>query len=65
MPKPQFTREISIITVRAMIAELDERLGDENPYRSVDVDSYSDPELFALRRALHEVAYAPPPRGRG
>lgn len=64
MPKPEFTREISLATVRAMIAELDERLGDDNPYRDIDVEAYSDSELYALRRALHEVTYVPPTRGR-
>lgn len=53
-----------IAVVRTMISEVSERLGDENPYSQLVIDDLSIPDLVAVKRNLHEVLYAPPPRSR-
>jgi len=52
------------VTISSMIVELDERLGDENPFRSFDISAFTIPELAAFKRTLKELLYAPPVRSR-
>lgn len=49
-------------TVKSMIVELSERIGDENPWLTTDVDVLKLQDLTAMRRALHELLYVPPTR---
>lgn len=39
-----------------------ERLGENNPFGDIDVDKLDLSDLAQVSRAMHEVAYAPPPR---
>jgi hypothetical protein len=57
-------RVILLASVRSMISELTDRIGDTNPYLSVDLESYDISDLSLIKRTLHELLYAPPPRGR-
>lgn len=56
-------REMLLTQVRSMISQLTERLGDENPWAAHDLEKLSEAELAAVKRMVHELLYAPPPRG--
>lgn len=60
---PEMQKAALIAKVRSMIAEVEDRTGS-NPYSSFDLDSLSIEDLERIRKDLHEVLYAPPPRGR-
>jgi hypothetical protein len=55
-------KALLLAAVRVMIAEVTERIGDSNPYLSMDLDSYSISDLNVIKRTLHEILYAPPTR---
>ncbi len=64
MIEPKLQQIMLLAQVKSMIIELNERLGDANPYADLSVDTYGLDELIVLKRNLHELLYAPPPRGR-
>jgi len=57
-------QKMLIAEVRSMIILLDERLGDANPWRDIELDGLNSSELANARRLIHELLYAPPPRSR-
>ena len=50
--------------LKSMVIELDDRLGDNNPWKDVSFDDYDVSELRSLKSSLHELLYAPPSRSR-
>lgn len=55
-------RKLKLAKVRAMIAELEDRVG-YNAYAAFeDLESLSIEDLEVIRKDLHETLYAPPPR---
>jgi len=48
--------------VRSMTILLNEKLGDANPWRSIQFDAYSSMDLAYVKKLMHELLYAPPPR---
>lgn len=61
---PDLQKELLLAKVKSMIEELEERTGS-NPYASFDIQSFSVEDLMSVRKDLHEILYAPPPRGSG
>lgn len=59
---PDLQKELLLAKVKSMIEELEERTGS-NPYISFDLQSFTVEDLAQVRRDLHEILYAPPPRG--
>jgi hypothetical protein len=57
-------QQLLLAQVQSMLVELDERLGDENPWRLIDFTTYTISDLAAVKKLMHELLYAPPPRGR-
>lgn len=57
---PEQSKEILVAQVRSMILELDARLGDSNPWRTLSLDEYEVTDLASIKKLLHELLYAPP-----
>jgi len=47
---------------QSMVILLDSRLGQLNPWRNVNLESYSASDLADVRKLMHELLYAPPSR---
>lgn len=61
---PEQQKLLLITQVKSMVAEVSERLGDDNPWTQINFDEYDVSSLAAIKRMLHELLYAPPPRVR-
>jgi hypothetical protein len=48
--------------VRSMAVLLDSRLGDDNPWRQIAFDEYNNSDLASVKKLMHELLYAPPPK---
>jgi len=46
----------------SMALLLTERLGESNPWASVDFAAADEAELALSKRLMHELLYSPPPR---
>lgn len=56
-------KKLLVSQCRSMIAEVVDRTG-RNDWESFDLDSLNVDDLSEIRKNLHEILYAPPPRGR-
>jgi len=55
-------KQMLLLAVRSMVIELDDRLGDDNPWKFIDFDAWNVRDLSAVKRTLHELLYVPPKR---
>lgn len=61
MTDEELQRDLLLTQVRSLVSVYEERFG-LNPYVTIDLDKLNVIQLSTIRRNLHEVLYAPPPR---
>jgi hypothetical protein len=63
MTDEELQKDLLLTQVRSLIIAYEERFG-VNPYVTLKLEELDVRQLATLRRNLHEVLYAPPPRSR-